>query len=137
MGPGPLKGLTPKGNPFFPQGEFSLERMESADASPTPQPQHREGKGAQRVDQFLENLHYIKRLLLDLMSIKALLLVRQTGTVERSFASDTKINWMKFFPIMEIKKEAQGIFQSPAGKAPHKALGEKSQLIPRCHRLYE
>lgn len=111
--------------------------MEPADASPAPQPQHREGKGAQKVDQFLENLHYIKRLLPDLMSITALLLVRQTGTVERSFASDTKINWMKFFPIMEIKKEAQGIFQSPTVNVPHKALGKKSQLIPRRHSLYE
>lgn len=84
--------------------------MESADASPTPQPQHREGKGAQRVDQFLENLHYIKRLLLDLMSIKALLLVRQTGTVERSFASDTKINWIKIFSNHGDKKGSSGHF---------------------------
>lgn len=63
--------------------------------------------------------------------------MRQTGTVARSFASDTEINWMKFFPVMEIKKEAQGIFQSPAVSAPHKALREKSQLIPRRHSLYE
>lgn len=85
-------------------------------------------------DQFLENLHYIRRLLPDLSRL-SLLLVRQTGTMERSFAA--KINWMKFFPIMEIKKEAQGIFQSPAISAPHKALGEKSQLIPRHRSLYE